>query len=55
MNNNAIYNTQGDIKRTSLCKCGRKAEFIKDYWVTENKVLKEKDNDYVHTRYLEGV
>lgn len=55
MNNNAIYNTQGDIKRTSLCKCGRKAEFIKDYWVTENKVLKEKDNDDVHTRNLEGV
>ncbi len=42
------------IKKTQLCKCGKKAEFIKDYWVTENKLLKEKDSEDTITRKLEN-
>ncbi len=42
------------IKRTSLCKCGRPARFIKDYFVTEHKVLKEGEGDNVIKRNLEN-
>ena len=31
-----------EIKSTQKCKCGAKAEFIKDYWVAEACVRKEK-------------
>ena len=56
MNNNVQLNT-GEIRRTSLCKCGKKAEFIKDYWVTEEKVLKEKGagEDDIYKRNVESV
>lgn len=50
--NNSVE--QAEINKTSLCKCGKKAEFIKDYWVTESKVLKEKNSDAdVHARNVE--
>ena len=57
MTNNAFVNetvTEDGIKKTKLCKCGRRADFIKDYWVTENKVLKEKDSEDTITRKLEN-
>ena len=56
MTNNAFVNetvTEDGIKKAKLCKCGRRADFIKDYWVTENKVLKEKDSEDTITRKLE--
>lgn len=52
--NNTVDLSQSEIKKTSLCKCGKKAEFIKDYWVTENKNLKEKNGEDVHTRVIEN-
>ena len=33
------------IKPTAKCKCGNPAEFIKDYFVTESKKVKEKTYD----------
>ena len=54
MNNNTPQTAQ-QIRRTSLCKCGKKADFIKDYWVTEEKVLKEKDSEAVYKRNIESV
>ena len=49
MNNTvATPEAESTVRRTSLCKCGKKAEFIKDYWVTESKVLKEQSGDDVH-------
>ena len=33
------------IKPTAKCKCGKPAEFIKDYFVTESKKVKEKTYD----------
>lgn len=54
MMNNAM---EPEIRKTSLCKCGKKADFIKDYWVTEEKVLKEKGagEDDIHKRNVESV
>ena len=45
----------GALRAVSMCKCGKKAEYIKDYWVTETKTLKEKDNENVHSRTVESV
>jgi hypothetical protein len=42
------------IRKTSLCKCGKPARFIKDYFITEHKVLKEGDGDSVIKRNLEN-
>ena len=56
MNNTvATPEAESTVRRTSLCKCGKKAEFIKDYWVTESKVLKEQSGDDVHSRSVEGI
>jgi len=55
MNSALNENTVNVEKRTSLCKCGKKADFIKDYWVTEAKLLKENYNDDVHTRNVDSV
>lgn len=33
------------VKPTAKCKCGQKADFIKDYFVTESKKVKEKTYD----------
>lgn len=33
------------VKPTAKCKCGNRAEFIKDYFVTESKRVKEKTYD----------
>ena len=37
--------SEHNIPKTRMCKCGRPAEFIKDYWVTESKHKKEKAYD----------
>lgn len=34
-----------EVKLTQKCKCGKKAEFIKDYWISEACVKKEKTYD----------
>ena len=47
-------NLSNETRKTSLCKCGNRAEFIKDYWVTENKLMKEKDQDETISRSLES-
>lgn len=43
-----------NLKRTSLCKCGREAKFIKDYFVTEQKVLKEGEGDNIIKRNIDS-
>ena len=43
-----------EIRRTSLCKCGSKAEFIKDYFLTETKTLKEGTEDQQIKRNVEN-
>ena len=47
-------NPTNEIRKTSLCKCGKRADFIKDYWVTENKLMKEKSYDETISRSLES-
>ena len=47
-------NPINEIRKTSLCKCGKNADFIKDYWVTENKLMKEKGYDETISRSLES-
>jgi hypothetical protein len=43
-----------EIKSTQRCKCGAKAEFIKDYWVAEACVRKEKTYDNTIVAALEN-
>ncbi len=41
------------VPKTRMCKCGKTAEFIKDYWVTESKHQKEKTYDESFSSNLE--
>ncbi len=43
-----------DYRRTSMCKCGSAASFIKDYFVTETKTLKEGSEDLAVKRNVEN-
>jgi len=43
-----------EIKNTQKCKCGVKADFIKDYWVAEACVRKEKTYDNTIVADLEN-
>ena len=43
-----------EIKKTQKCKCGAKADFIKDYWVAEACVKKEKTYDNTFVADLEN-
>lgn len=57
MNNDVTVNTENTentIPRTRMCKCGKPAVFIKDYWVTESKVHKEDTYDESFKRNLES-
>jgi len=54
MNNDVTMNTEEVIPRTRMCKCGKPAQFIKDYWVTESKQLKEDTYDESFSRHLES-
>ena len=47
-------NSDLGYRRTSLCKCGEKAVFIKDYFVTETKNLKEGSDDLAVKRNVES-
>ena len=43
-----------EIRSTQKCKCGVKADFIKDYWVAEACVRKEKTYDNTIVADLEN-
>ena len=43
-----------EIKLTVKCKCGTKADFIKDYWVAEACIKKEKTYDNTIVADLEN-
>lgn len=47
-------NTITEQRRTTLCKCGKKADFIKDYFVTEFKTLREGEGDNISKRNVEN-
>ena len=46
--------SESALKHTSLCKCGKEARFIKDYFVTEQRVLKEGEGDNIVKRNIES-
>ena len=54
MNNDVTVNSEEIIPKTRMCKCGKPAMFIKDYWVTESKVHKESTYDETISRNLES-
>lgn len=41
-------------RATVFCKCGKRADFIKDYWVAEACVKKEKTYDHTYVADLEN-
>lgn len=49
-----MMNSELDLRRTSICKCGNPASFIKDYFVTETKILKEGTEDLAVKRNVEN-
>ena len=55
MSDTEIIDTESqEIPKTRLCKCGKTAKFIKDYWVTESKHQKEKTYDESFSANLES-
>ncbi len=47
--------TENQIPRTRLCKCGKEAKIIKDYWVTEAKTKKTTLDNEDFTEKVECV
>lgn len=46
--------TSEAIKKSQMCKCGARADFIKDYWVSEACVKKEKTYDSTYVADMEN-
>ncbi len=47
--------TENQVPRTRLCKCGKEASVIKDYWITESKIKRDKLEDDAFTEKVECV